>query len=586
MRFSKLHRFILVISYQLFYMRYFIFIIISTIFLVAFKNEEKSYPTDDFRSPISFPIKLSGTFAELRPNHFHGGLDIKPSARGKQGDAILAIDEGYISRILVSANGYGNALYVTHPNGYTSVYAHLQKFTPAITEYVKKRQYANQSFEFDERVGAMVFPVFKGDQIAYLGNTGGSLGAHLHFEIRDTKTDIPINPLYFGFDISDDKKPFLQQLKIYELNHNHETTNVKTYNIRNVNNQNQIQPIILEISSNRMAIGIKAYDNISGTSNANGIFSMDIYQDDSLIYRFEMEKVAYNETRYLNAHLDYGAWFNKEGYFNRGYRLKGNYLGIYNYLANDGVINLSNNPSQIRVITRDFKGNESELQFQVKRAEKLNTGNGNIFNYFFPYNEASIVKRSDLELHFPDSSFYENIYANIQIANDNSDYAFSPTYQIHDEKIPVHQLYKIKLKLQRSIDEDLKSKLYIGKCKNGQNSFIGNKWEGEWLTAKTRSFGDYAILLDTISPTITAIDFEGEARPSRLLGFKLSDKGTGIKTYNAWIDGEWILMKYDGKRNVIYHEFEERITKGKHQLIIIVTDLSNNQKTFEGLFIR
>jgi hypothetical protein len=556
------------------------------VFLLAFKNEEKSYPTNDFIAPIGFSIKLSGTFAELRPNHFHGGLDIKPSVRSKQGDAIFAVGDGYISRILVSASGYGNALYLTHPNGYTSVYAHLQKFTPAITEYVEKRQYANQSFEFDEKVAATEFPVSKGAQIAYLGNTGGSLGAHLHFEIRDTKTDIPINPLYFGFDVSDDKKPFLKQLKIYELNHNYETINTQIYNIRNVSDQYLLQPDILEIPSNRMAIGLKAYDNVSGTSNANGIFSMDIYQNDSLVYRFEMEKVPNEDTRYLNAHLDYAAWFNGEGYFNRGYRLKGNHLGIYKYLANDGVINLSNNQSRIVVVVGDFKGNKSELRFQVKRTEAINVANGNVFNYFFPYSEASIVKRSDLELHFSDSSFYEDIYANIQIANDYSDYAFSPTYQIHDEKIPVHRPFEIKLKLQRRIDEKLKSKLYIGKCKNGQNSYVGNKWKGEWLTAKTRSFGDYAIFLDTIPPTITPIDFEGEAKTSTLLGFKISDKETGIKTYNAWVDGEWILMKYDGKRGMMYHEFDERMTIGKHQLVIIITDLSNNQTTFEGVFVR
>lgn len=270
-------------------MRFFIFIIISTVFLLAFKNEEKNYPTNDFRSPIGFPIRLSGTFAELRPNHFHGGLDIKPKVNGKQGDAIFAIADGYISRISISAHGYGNVLYVTHSNGYTSIYAHLQKFIPAVTEYIEKRQYANQSFEFDEMVNAAEFPISKGEQIAYLGNTGDSFGPHLHFEIRDTKTDIPINPLYFGFNILDNKKPFLQQLKIYELNHNHETTNAKTYNISNLKGVYQIQPNVLEIPSNRMAIGVKAYDQISGTSNANGIFSMDIFQDDSLIYRFEME---------------------------------------------------------------------------------------------------------------------------------------------------------------------------------------------------------------------------------------------------------------------------------------------------------
>jgi hypothetical protein len=567
-------------------MRFFIFILISTVFLVAFKNGEKTYPTTDFRSPIDFPIKISGTFAELRPNHFHGGLDIKPSKRNKQGDAIIAIGEGYISRILISAHGYGNALYVTHPNGYTSVYAHLQKFTPRITEYAKNRQYANQSFEFDEMLDPAEFPVSKGDQIAHLGNTGGSLGAHLHFEIRDTRTEIAINPLYFGFNILDDRKPFLQQLKVYELNHNHETTNAKTYNIRNVDGQYQVQPSILEIPSNQIAIGVKAYDNISGTSNANGIFSMDIFRDDSLVYRFEMEKVSYKETRYLNAHLDYGAWFNKKGYINRGYRLKGNHLGIYKYLANDGVIQLSNSPSRIVVIIKDFKGNESTLSFQVKKAATLNTLDGNIFNYIFPYNEASIVQRSDLELYFPDSSFYENIYANIQIGNDRSDYIYSATYHIHDDKIPIHRNYQIKIKLQRPIEDSLKSKLYIGKCIKGKSRYIGNKWDGEWIVGEARSFGDYAILLDTIPPTITIRDFNGEKERSSRLGFKLSDKGTGIKTYNAWVDGEWILMKYDGKRNMIYHEFDERITEGKHELKVAVTDLSNNETTFKGIFIR
>lgn len=566
-----------------------IIFLIVTLFLLGFKNGEKTYPTTEFRPPIDFPIQLSGTFAELRPNHYHGGLDIKPSVRNRQGDAIYGIADGYVSRIRVSAYGYGNALYVTHPNGYTSVYAHLQKFAGKVATYAQAKHYEKESFELDITLSSDELPVRKGEQIAYLGTTGGSFGPHLHFEIRETESQEAINPLYFGFKVSDVKKPTLQKLKIYQLNRAHETVSTQDYNLKTVGSgQYKLQSELIEVPSNRMSIGLRAYDNLSGTVNPNGLYGMEIYQDDSLIYHFEMERFDHNKTRYLNAHTDYLAWKNKEGHFNRGYRLKGNYQpDFYKTLINDGVINLSNEVSKIKIIAKDFKGNISELNFAVKRAAEITIPESQVFNYLLPYDEASIIKRSDVQLFFPDSIFYENVYANIQVAYDGSSTAYSPTIHLHTEDIPLHKRFDIGIKPQRPVAENLKSKLYIGKCSsNGTTRYIGGTWVDEWLTAKTKYLGDYTILLDTVAPTITPIDFNSTIKASPRLAFKLSDKGTGIKTYNAWVDGKWILMKYDGKKNIIYHQFDENVTTGQHQIKVVVTDLRDNEVVFESGFIR
>jgi hypothetical protein len=567
--------------------RIILLIVFGTTFLFAFKNDNKSYP-QDFASPVNFPIKLSGTFAELRPNHYHGGIDIKPQKRNHQGDAILSIGEGYISRIVVSAHGYGNALYVTHPNGYTSLYAHLQKFVPRIATYVEAKHYELESFELDIQLSSEILPVFKGEQIGYLGTTGHSFGPHLHFEIRDTKSQQTINPLLFGFEVSDTKKPMMQSLKVYELNYKNEVERTENYGFKmEEEGVYNLLSDTIQVASNRMAVGIKVFDNISGTSNPNGIYALSIFQEDSLIYDFDMEVFDNRETRYLNAHSDYNAWQNGEGHYYRGYRLKGNLQqNLFNKLENDGIIRLSKTPKRIKIIAKDLVGNESVLEFFAKRSMVMKDSETKIYNYILPYNEGSIIKRKNLELYFEDSSFYETVYMNIYEIEDSSSEVFSSTFHIGEEEIPIHRPYEIRVKPHANFDGSLKSKLYIGRCKNGRTSYVGGTWKGGWLTAKSRTFDDYVVLLDTIAPTITPLEFNGVKKPSPRLSFKLSDKGTGIQSYNAWVDGKWILMKYDGKKNVIYHTFDEKIPTGTHSIRIVISDLRGNTTVFESAFIR
>lgn len=567
--------------------RFLIFLLISSIFLLAFKTEKTNYPQNVFRAPINFPILLSGTFAELRPNHFHGGLDIKPSKRGKQGDAIVAIADGYVSRIRSSAYGYGNAIYVTHENGYTSVYAHLQKFTSNLADFVKLKQYEIESFELDTNLNPEQFPVKKGEQIGYLGTTGGSLGPHLHFEIRENKSGKTVNPLLFGLNVSDNSPPFMQLLKVYELNHLHETVNSAEYKVKKVNkNSYSIAKKTLQISSNRVGFGLKTYDLISGTSNHNGIYAMAIYANDSLIYSFEMEKFGYDETRFLNAHLDYEHWRETKGYINRAYKLNGNELNIYTKMVENGVVNLTDQPTKIEIIATDIKGNSSNLTFEVTKANTIETPDYPTYNYILPYNEVSIIDRSDLKLHFEKGSFYEQIYANIHAVYDGSSDVYAPTFHIHNPNIPIHKAYEIKIAPNRFFHKSLTSKLYIGRCENGKSTYVGGNWEENYLTAKTTTFGDYSILLDTIPPIIKPLDFNGNQKKSPRLAFKITDKETGIKSYKAWINGSWVLMKHDAKTQVIFHQFDERTPKDEHQIKVEITDNRDNKTTFESTFLR
>jgi hypothetical protein len=553
---------------------------------MAFKTETDTYPKSDFQSPVAFPLKLSGTFAELRPDHFHGGLDIKPLRQGVQGDAILAAAEGYISRIIVSAHDYGNAVYVTHPNGYTSIYAHLQRFTDDVAAFVLQKQYSNKSFELDELLENARFPVTKGQQIGYLGTTGSSFAPHLHFEIYETETNRFVNPLFFGFEVADKIPPFLQLLKVYTLNQRHETLTSQEFSVKKITNDNYTLPNpLLEISAERIGLGLKAYDLLTGTSNFNGIFAMDIYVQDSLIFNFEMDKYSAKATRYINAHLDYEHFILKNGYIHRGYRLAGNPLPIYKKLANDGVIKLYEQPQRVRIVCRDFAGNATQLNFAVKRAAG-ETRENRTFNYLLPYDEASLVRREGVEVYFPKNCFYENVYAHFLTDLNRSEDVFSVTAHLHEPTVPIHTPFEIRLLPNRNFPKKWANKLYIAQCKNGGSRYIGGKWQENWLTAEAKSFGDFTILLDTLPPKIRAIDFNGAAKPSRRLAFKITDAETGVRSYSMWIDGEWVLARYDAKLQMLVHQFEERLIAGQHSVEVIVTDKRLNTAIFKQNFIK
>jgi len=573
-------------------MRIFLLLILATLFLFSFNTSEdiKDYPQDYFRSPVSGTIRLSGTFGELRPNHLHAGIDIK-ARDGKVGQPLLSAADGYVSRIKVSSVGYGKVLYIDHPNGYTTVYAHMQVFDQRIEDFVKKAQREKESYELELFPKKNQFSFKKGDRVGKLGMSGRSFGPHLHFEIRDTKTEKPINPLLFGIHVKDNIAPRLHQLKIYHLNDKRETQKTRTLDLRRNGKRYSVRKDTLVIGAWRAGLALKAYDNQNGATNWNGIYSLEMYQDGQPIYDFKMETFSFDETRYINAHLDYEEQVSKKSYFNRCYALSGNRLSIYDNQVKGGVVTLhQGKASEIKMVVKDVEGNSSTLKFWVKRGEVAEPESG-IFNYILPYDEENQIENDGFYLYLKKGTLYENLYLKYSTAVDESQGVYSSVHQIQDYKTPAHRYFDIGIK-PSGLPENLRDKAFIaycGKSKEPQN--CGGIWKDGKLQAKVRDFGNYCIMVDTKPPTIQPIRFKSNMRGYSKMSFKVKENFKTARNidafkYKATVDGEWILLEYDSKNDLLIHRFDGSIAKGKHTLRLEVTDDRGNQKVFERDFTR
>jgi Peptidase family M23 len=572
-------------------MRRTVFILFLLTILVSFTtSSKKSYPKDYFRSPVASTVRLSGTFGELRPNHLHAGIDIK-AQNGKVGQAVFSAAKGYVSRIKVKAGGYGKVLYINHPNGYTTVYAHLQKFTKELEKFVKEKQYQKQSFEIDLFPRPNQFSLEKGEQLGKIGITGSSQGPHLHFEIRDTKSEKPVNPLLFGIDVTDNRPPIISGLKVYFLNDKKETFKTKTYKLKKIGGKYKIYGDTISLGAWRVGFGLKTYDHMTGVSNLNGVYSVNMLQDDVPVYNFEMETFSFAETRYINAHLDYEARITKRSYYNRCYLLPGNKLSIYNEKSNKGVVELfAGKARKITMIAKDLNGNEANLEFWVKRSE-VDKKDGESFNYFLPFDEENMIKTDNLQLYFPKGTFYNNLYMKYNASIDASSNVYSAVHHVHDLKTPVHKYFDIEIKPVK-LPPELKDKAFIAYCGNGNvMSNCGGSWKNGMLKTKTRSLGDYCIMVDNTPPKITPIRFSANMAGYSRMTFKIKDdmptmgKAAALK-YKATVDGKWILMEFDIKSNLLNYRFDDRISKGKHNFRLEVTDDRGNQTVYERSFIR
>jgi Peptidase family M23 len=570
---------------------FFILLSAVVIILLAFTNtDRKDYPQNYFQSPIGYPLFLSGTFGELRPNHLHSGIDIK-SHNGKVGQPIFAVADGYVSRIKTQSGSYGNVIYVAHPNGYTTVYAHLHKFTEEIDDYVRDMQYKKKTFEVDLVPEASRFTFKKGQQLGTLGNSGRSNGPHLHFEIRDTDTEKPINPLLFGLNAKDTQPPKIHELKAYFLNDKRETLETQTLKCAAKGADYRLQKDTLLLAAWRVGFGLKTYDHMNGVSNWNGVYSLKMFQDEKLVYDFEMETFDFSETRYINAHLDYEEQVAKNSYFNRCYLLPGNELSIYQKKVADGIIKLSQQKaSKITFLVNDIEGNSSKLEFWVKRSE-VKEAKSIDYNYLLPYDEENIVRNNGLYLYFPKRCLYENLYLNYSTSTDKSANMYSSVHHVHSYTTPVHRYFDIAI-TPIGLPDSLRSKAFVAYCdhKNKITS-CGGEWKEGRLLAKVRDLGDYSIMTDTEPPTIRAVDFKSNMQGFNKMSFKVIDNydaasNVDYLSYDATIDGRWILMEYDAKNDLLTHRFDERTGKGEHVLRLVVRDSRGNERVLEQRFVR
>ncbi len=554
-------------------------------------QQDTIYPQHDFIWPVHHKVQLSASFGELRAAHFHSGVDIRSSS-GRVGDRLYAAADGYVSRIKVTPSGYGKALYLTHPNGYTTVYGHMDRFTDEIETFVKREQYKRKSFALDLYLPDTLFAFRQNEYIGRMGNKGRSSGPHLHFEIRDTHTEEVIDPLAFGLQWHDRQAPRIYNLKVYELDASGREINSKILKTYGSNNRYYPKEKHLRFSSSRLAFAIEVAD-IQPSGNRNGISSIELYAEDSLLWKWHLTRFSFDETRYVQAHRDHSEYIKRKKRFHRCHRLPGDLMPAVYAGASDGILELPpNTPRQIELRVQDFKGNVSSLHFTVESSGRLLSQNEKIFHYFLPWDEANSIEQSNLQLYLPKGSLYQHLYLQLYAAQDRSSEYFSDVYHIHNPEVPLHKSMEIAIRPLRNIPEHLRDKLFIAYCQpNGRIVNCGGKWDGAFLKAKHDKFGDYAIQLDTTPPRIQPISFAKDMRGRKRMSFKIYDENQtnrhskGIE-WKAYVDGQWILMEYDAKSHTLTHRFDNKIGAGNHRLKLVVWDGIGNEQVFEGTFLR
>ena len=553
------------------------------LFVISFCNAQIPYPQNYFSSPLDITLVLSGTFAELRSNHFHSGLDIKTN--GKEGFKTYASAEGYVSRIKISRYGYGKALYITHPNGYTTVYAHLQKFSPSIEAYVKQQQYKKETFELELFPKAETLKVVAKEVIAYTGNTGGSGGPHLHFEIRD-KQERPMNPMLFGLDIKDTTKPEVYELFGYPLS--------EGSHINGVNSRVKIRLIKLadgtykteQITAfGKIGFGIISTDRQDYASNKNGVSLIETTFNGAKSLEVDFKRFSFSETKHLNRYIDYGYFYETKKRIQKLFIDTNNPLKLLKNHQNQGIVSIEDNTNSVyKISVSDYKGNQSKLNIPIiglqKELPKARIKTQVLQNIIA--SEETLLEKGLVKVQIYKDSFYEDVAIGFDVTND--------TLKLHKANIPLKKSMNINFDISQYKATD-KENLFIGSVSRYGNKlyYTSTKRRGDVLTARTKYLGDYTLGIDTENPKIKAINFKNNSWMSkyRYLKVKISDGITGIKNYRATLNDRWILMEYDTKTETLTHDFNDGVvTDTKNNLKIIVTDNVGNSSTFESIFYR
>ena len=546
-------------------------------------SAQAEYPKDSFRSPLDIPLILAGTFGELRSDHFHAGIDIKTQQR--QGLPIYAIADGTVTRIRVSHWGYGKALYVAHPNGYTSVYAHLQKFSPEIESYIKKIQYERRSYE------VQVFPDFgelnikKEDLIAYTGNTGGSSGPHLHFEIRNSLTEKPINPLFYGLEVRDATSPTLQEVYAYPLAEGSQVDRSAEKIQLRINRQADGSYLADKLEAmGSIGFGIVAFDRQDLAANKNGIYSLTQSVNGKLYTDINFKSFAFKETRYINTLIDYEHYSNNRERIQKCFKTNSNQLSIYNSLYNKGVLEVRDGLSyKVEIVIGDLAGNQVKLIIPVegKQQDIINLPESRRTENFLVASKPNNFALGNASVYFPSNTFYEDFYIDLEERSD--------TIKVHNNSVPAHKRFTLSFDVSEFPMAD-REKMFIARLdKKGRPNYVSTFKREQNFTAKVRHLGTYTLARDTIPPKIRAKNFKSKQWLTnyRYLRLHISDDLSGVDTYEATLNGEWILMEYEPKTSTITYNFDDKILDQKQcDLKVVVTDNVGNTTTFNSSFYR
>ncbi|WP_298654035.1 M23 family metallopeptidase [uncultured Proteiniphilum sp.] len=554
------------------------------IFFLFFTSTLLSY-SQQYRNPVTIPPALSGNFGELRNNHFHSGIDFKTQQLVDK--PILAIEDGYVSRISVSPGGYGLALYVDHPStGHTSVYAHLNSFSKEIAEWVKEQQYQQERFSVTLYPEPGILPVKKGEQIALSGNTGSSGGPHLHFEIRDTHSEEPLDVLEFLAKIPDTRKPDLQGIAFYPVME------------KGVIN-GSINPIRLNISKDkagnpsalgrnidawgRIGVGVKAYDRMDGQNNIYGVKHIRLFVDDRQVFSSTINRFSFAETRMLNSFVDFEDWRKRKSFFMKSFINPGNTLPFYE-AENNGYINIDEErPYRFRYELEDHYGNRLNYNFTVNGKsqpipERPECNNRMAWNLYNSHMEAGF------QLHIPKGNLYSDFCFSHSSTRSRDHY--SDLHRVNDSPVPLHDHADMWIGMHTDTLRNKENYGIVRVSDKGSESWIGGKYVRGGITVVIRELGDrYAISADTIVPVIIPIE-PGSWVNQKRIRIRLTDDKSGITFFRGEINGEFILFTHDSKSSVYTYRFDDsRLNRGEEQqLVFTAVDGAGNRSEYSYTF--
>jgi hypothetical protein len=557
------------------------------IYTFAF-TQNNPYPQGYFRWPVAAEAGIVANMGELRPNHWHMGLDIRTDQ--KQNISVLAAAKGYISKIKVEPLGFGRAIYINHPNGLTTLYAHLNNFFPALEAYVTEQQYKLESWAIEINVPQKLFPVEAGEFIAYSGNTGGSQGPHLHFEIRDTKTDKVLNPLLFGFPLNDEVNPSITKLAMYDRSRSVYEQTPKFFSIKKTDSGYIIPKLpVIKTGLNKISFAIAAYDRLKGSSNEDGIYSAELFLDETPVTAFVLDSISYDETRYIMAMLDTRYGFNSGHGLQHISKLPGDKGPVYKTITGDGRVHLSDtNIHVIRIKVTDAYRNFSQLNFQVQYIDSLK----NEIQYptsqtVFTPNFVNVYEneKTGFEVYLDENVLYDTVRISYNYSAVLPYEALSYLHQFNDPNVPLHKTMNVRIKPLQQVAEYLKDRVVMKLSYKSRYEAKKVIWQNGFAVAPFRDFGNFQLFIDTTAPYINELgsgDTVDLSAVSAII-FRPSDNFGEIKNFRAEIDSSWVRFTNDKEKSFVYR-FDESFEYGIHHLKVTAEDLVGNKTEKEWWF--
>ena len=564
-----------------------IILVLTVVFASVFVNGQDVYYTE----PVKIPILLSGSFAELRNNHFHSGIDIK--TQGRVDIPVYSVADGFISRISISPTGYGNVLYIDHDNGTTSVYGHLNQFRPDIQNYIKNIQYEKKSFKVDVKVLPGVFPVQKNEKFALSGNSGSSNGPHLHFELRNTRTEDPVNPVKLGFYFLKDNTPpqifAVQLMTLSEDSHVNFSSGKVIYEVELLDGKYRIKNNSVIPVYGKIGFAVEANDFMDGSANKCGINSMELTVNGVVYSVFEINRFSFDESRLINSYIDYEEFANTGRRFQKTFIQPCNKLRNFDFTENNGIFDPGfEGVHPVKIELKDSKGNSSVLEFSVEGKYREMPSVKEDSDAVFVCDQPNLMKTNEFSIEIPEGALYKKLLFQYQSKEAANGY-FSAVHEVHNKTVPLHKSATVSIKT-KDLPESLAQKALLVNIKpeNGKFTSAEGKYDNGWITADIRTFGNYAVRVDTVPPTIVPLSIANKTsltEPDKIR-FEIKDDLAGIGNIEGLIDGKWALFEYDAKNNLITHYFDaERFEINKqHNFKLTVTDNKGNSSVYEASF--